>query len=272
MTDAVKKGPTILLADNNEDYLRTAEEFLRNEGYDVVCASDPAKARKDLEEKPIAIAFLDYRLKDDNERDEAGLKLAEETMHTFTTPKVIMTQYDELDYVRKALRQQKGGRSAAIDFFIKREGLESMLQMIREILTRAKVFLCYAHADREPVVDLYNRLETCGFIPWMDSERIYGGEPWEKVIRRAIETTDIFIVCLSSNSILRRGIIQFEINSAIEVYKQRLPEDIFIMPLRLEDVRIDDDRLKEFNWIDLFVKDGFQRVARSIEEGVRRLR
>lgn len=272
MTDISKKGPTILLADNTEDYLRTAGEYLRNEGYDVVCASDPLMAKEYLEEKHIALAFLDYRLENDKPWDETGLKLAEDTMHTFTTPKVIMTLYHEVDYVRKALRQQRGGRSAAIDFFIKQDGLESMLKMIREILMRAKVFLCYAHADREAVVDLYERLETCGFIPWMDSERIYGGQPWETIIRRAIETTDIFIVCISSNSILRHGIIEFEINTAVEVYKGRQPDDIFIIPLRLEDVKIDDERLKPFNWIDLFEKDGFQRLVRSVEEGVKSLR
>ncbi|MCI0556000.1 MAG: toll/interleukin-1 receptor domain-containing protein [Anaerolineae bacterium] len=58
-----------------------------------------------------------------------------------------------------------------------------------------KVFLCHAHADRDPVRGLYSRLTTPalaggaredGVDAWLDKENLLPGQDWELEIRKAV--------------------------------------------------------------------------------------
>jgi hypothetical protein len=50
-----------------------------------------------------------------------------------------------------------------------------------------KVFLCHAHADRDPVRGLYARLTKDGVdrYAWLDKEKLLPGQDWELEIRKA---------------------------------------------------------------------------------------
>jgi len=56
-----------------------------------------------------------------------------------------------------------------------------------------KVFLCHAHADRDPVRGLYTRLTQDGVDAWLDKAKLHGersrtilpGQDWELEIRKA---------------------------------------------------------------------------------------
>jgi hypothetical protein len=56
-----------------------------------------------------------------------------------------------------------------------------------------KVFLCHAHADRNPVRGLYARLIQDGVDAWFDKAKLHGersrtilpGQDWEFEIRKA---------------------------------------------------------------------------------------
>ena len=57
-----------------------------------------------------------------------------------------------------------------------------------------KVFLCHAHADRDPVRGLYTRLTQDGVDAWLDKAKLHGersrtilpGQDWELEIRNAV--------------------------------------------------------------------------------------
>ena len=49
-----------------------------------------------------------------------------------------------------------------------------------------KVFLCHAHADRDPVRALYTRLTNDGVDTWLDKEKLLPGQDWELEIRKAV--------------------------------------------------------------------------------------
>jgi len=53
---------TILLADNDPDFLATRGEFLKQEGYELVTAQSSASARRELGEGQINLAIIDIRL------------------------------------------------------------------------------------------------------------------------------------------------------------------------------------------------------------------
>ena len=51
-----------------------------------------------------------------------------------------------------------------------------------------KVFLCHAHADRDPVRGLYARLTKDGVdrYAWLDKEKLFTRQDWELETRKAV--------------------------------------------------------------------------------------
>lgn len=261
--------PTILLADNDEVFLHNTCEFIERRGYHVICATTSAQAREILLQMPIALAVIDIRLNDDDDvRDKSGIKLARETVN-IQVPKIILTRFDNYEYAVDSLRPDKVG-AIAVDFVVKQEGLEKLMDAIERILTKARIFLCYAEPDRERVFSLYDSLVAAGFAPWMDKRHIQGGERWEVAIRRAIRASDFFIVCLSNKSVNRRGFMQREIRIALEFWNEQLEDDIYMIPARLEDCIITNEKLRELQWVDLFNPGGFETLAQAVRTGTRR--
>lgn len=124
---------TILFADNEPDFLKTRVEFLEQEGYHVIQATNPTEARRRLEQGGIDLVILDIRLEnDDDEKDTSGLTLAKEVAHS--VPKIILTGFPSVDAVREMLRPQLDGRPSATDFVAKLEGPEKLLQAVRQSL------------------------------------------------------------------------------------------------------------------------------------------
>jgi len=134
---------------------------------------------------------------------------------------------------------------------------------------RAVIFLCYAKPDRNRVESLYDRLVNGGFAPWMDEKNILPGEIWSSSIRRAIRRSDFFLACISKNSITRRGYLQKEIKEGLEMWKEKLENDIYLIPTRLEDCELPQN-LASFQCLDLFKEDGFTQLKGALIEGLKR--
>jgi hypothetical protein len=134
----------------------------------------------------------------------------------------------------------------------------------------ARIFLSYTHKDEKEVMNLYRRLKEAGYNPWIDSEDILGGEDWEKAIEKAIKEAALFIPCLTNNSINHRGVVQFELKFALKIWELKLENDIYLIPVRLEDCPIPGS-LSRFHCINLFKENGFQRLINSIDAAFDRL-
>jgi hypothetical protein len=135
---------------------------------------------------------------------------------------------------------------------------------------KGRIFLSYAHMDLPQVKRLYRKLCDTGFEPWLDKEDIVGGEDWNLAIRKAIKESVLFIVCLTNNSVNKRGTIQEEIKLALDMWRQKLEDDIYLVPVKLEPCKIPES-LAKFQWIDLFKRKGFEKLVNSIKTGMRKL-
>jgi len=134
---------------------------------------------------------------------------------------------------------------------------------------KIQVFLSYAREDEEKVKLIYKRLKQEEFKPWMDIYDILGGERWESSIRKAIKNSNFFVACLTPNSVSKRGVLQKEIKDALEIWKEKLESDIYLIPVRLEKCNVPEG-LKEFHWVDLFEDNGWRNLLKSIQEGIKR--
>jgi len=129
---------------------------------------------------------------------------------------------------------------------------------------KLRVFLCHAAADKTPVRDLYRRLKAQAFDPWLDEERLLPGQDWEREIRKQVRAADAVVCCLSKNSITWEGFVQREIRYALDVADEKPEGTIYLIPVRLEECEV-PERLRRWQWVDLFEERGYSRLVQSLE-------
>jgi hypothetical protein len=132
-----------------------------------------------------------------------------------------------------------------------------------------RIFLSYAREDREIVESLYDFLLGEGYKPWMDIKDILPGENWERCLFKAIRQSDFFIACLSTNSVNKRGFVQKELKQALDIAENFLDDDIFIIPVRLNNCIV-PEKLSNRQWMDLNKTDGKIQLIKSIQAGILR--
>jgi len=125
-----------------------------------------------------------------------------------------------------------------------------------------KVFLCHAHADRDPVRALYTRLTNDGVDAWLDKAKLLPGQDWELEIRKAVREADVVVVCLSKQ-FNQAGFRQKEVRLALDTAMEQPEGEIFIIPARLEECD-NLESLRKWHWVDLFEEDGYQMLMRAL--------
>lgn len=134
---------------------------------------------------------------------------------------------------------------------------------------KIRIFLSYAREDESAVKELYQRLSDEGFEPWMDRQDILPGERWDTSIESAIQKSDFFLACLSTRSVGKRGVIQRELEDALNAWQGMSLHDIYLIPVRLEECDI-PRILRHLQWLDLFEVEGWARLLKAIQVGMKR--
>jgi anti-anti-sigma factor len=129
---------------------------------------------------------------------------------------------------------------------------------------RLRVFLCHSSTDKAAVRDLRQRLLQLGVKPWLDEVDLLPGQLWEKEIPAAVRGSDAIVVCLSQQAVGATGYLQREIKYALDAAEEQSDESIFIIPSRLEECDV-PERLRKWQWVDLFAADGYDRLATALQ-------
>jgi tetratricopeptide (TPR) repeat protein/HEAT repeat protein len=125
---------------------------------------------------------------------------------------------------------------------------------------RPHVFLNYSN-DHTAVDQVYYRLLTEGFDPWMDRFNIPPEANAKREIEREKRNANIVILFLSANSSGKN--FEREIKAAVDRWG-REPRDIFqVIPARLDQSRI-PNRLIRLEPVDLFLPDGWRQLVLRI--------
>jgi hypothetical protein len=144
------------------------------------------------------------------------------------------------------------------------------IQVLDQALA-GKIFISYARSDQDSVQPIYEVLTDNQHHAWMDIHDIKGGENWLRAIYKAIEESEIFLAILSNNSVNRRGILQKELKKALDKWEGMLPDDIYIIPLRVDDCPI-PELLKDLHVIDWDDGMGQDKLLEAIQVGLERRR
>lgn len=126
-----------------------------------------------------------------------------------------------------------------------------------------RLFLSYARPDSSSAQRLADQLSNQGLSVWLDRDKLLPGQRWRDEIQNAIRNTDYVLVLLSTKSVSRRGFVQSEIASALDVLKEIPPDEVFIIPARLDDCDVKHPQLLDLQWVDLFPDwdAGVRRIA-----------
>ncbi len=126
-----------------------------------------------------------------------------------------------------------------------------------------QIFLCHANEDIASVKDIYELLSKQGFRPWLDKEDLLPGQIWGEEIPKALRRSDYVLIFFSKTSVHKRGYVQKEFKLSLEVLEE-IPEDqIFIIPLRLDECEV-PDRFRHIHYVDLFEDGAYQKVLDAI--------
>ena len=99
-----------------------------------------------------------------------------------------------------------------------------------------QVFLCHSSEDKPTVRELYNRLDSEGWIDtWLDEKKLYPGQDWNYEIEQAVEQADIILVCLTKNSVNKEGFIQRELRKILDLADEKPEGTLYIIPVKLEE-------------------------------------
>ena len=135
-----------------------------------------------------------------------------------------------------------------------------------------RIFLAHASEDKEAVTHLHQCLKERGFEPWLDKVNLLPGQNWRAEIPKAINNSDVFLACLSQESVAKQGYIQREFRMALQKMGDMPPDKIYLIPVKLDDCEIPElrqeeygIRLSDYQWVDLFEPDGLDRLVKSID-------
>jgi hypothetical protein len=182
-------------------------------------------------------------------------------------------QYPSVGKVASIVRRALG-RGATVDI----DGLGSFRKIGKgyrfQPSSLARVFVAYVHEDADAAGRIFDALVQAGFNPWMDERKLLPGQNWARAIRNAMETSDFVVACFSTNSVHKRGGFQAEIRYALESAVRMPLDEVFLLPVRLDECPVPVDVAREMQYVDLFPdwNEGIGRLVKVIRRQSRRPR
>lgn len=133
-----------------------------------------------------------------------------------------------------------------------------------------KLFISYASEDIDEAQTLYRDLTDANLNPWIDKNDLVAGTNWSDELTKNIQNSDIFLALISSSSTTKRGEVQREIRIALTEFEKRLDDDIFIIPIRLDDSEA-PEKLKKYQWLDFHGSGFLRKLLISVKTSANKL-
>jgi hypothetical protein len=129
---------------------------------------------------------------------------------------------------------------------------------------KLRVYISFAEEDRRQVRELESKLRNEGFETWFDEKDLTAGSDWRDEINRALPRCDVFVSCISTRSVSRRGFYDQEIAMALSLRKERPG---FVIPVRLDECELPAAYQDSYlTWVDVFDDAGIERLIRDLKK------
>lgn len=132
-----------------------------------------------------------------------------------------------------------------------------------------RIFIGYTNENLAQARRLSRALRAAGFLPWLDKEQLMPGQNWTAAIERAIAAADFAIQCFSSKSALRRRSFFYrELRMVLETASRTPLDEVFLIPVRIEDCEIPSLVSNQYQYVDLF--PDWDAGVRQLVDGIAR--
>lgn len=131
-----------------------------------------------------------------------------------------------------------------------------------------RVFISYASEDRPTALNLRDLIIADGHSAWIDQD-ILPGQQWEGEIERNLKAADVVVIVLSHSSVDKRGFVQREAAKAVAKLDDLRPDDIYIIPIRIDNCEPPERISGRIQFIDLHRDDARQRISTSLRIAAR---
>jgi predicted aspartyl protease len=128
------------------------------------------------------------------------------------------------------------------------------------------VFISYARENEDVARRLYYDLKLQGIEPWLDQISLLPGQNWRGEIKKSIRKSRFFLALLSSQSVDKRGYAQKELREALDILDEVSENDIYIIPVRLDECLPTIEKLHQLQWLDIFPSydNGFKKLLATM--------
>ncbi len=270
-TDGPPPLPAVLTIDDERAVNESLGQALGEWGYPCYSAQSAGEGLRIVARRPeVQIVLCDVRLP-----DASGVQVLRAIKNKRPDVEVIMmTGYPTIASAVDSLQ------AGAYDYLSKPLILAEVQHLLGRLTERREesfllagltgsVFISYARPDLSRAKSLYKRLMDRGYKPWMDVHDLKAGDNWSAALEKAIRGASFFVALISRQSTNRRGMLQKEIRVALEMSERLLPDDIYVIPVRLEECDVPES-LSRFQWVDYFSEDGWHKLVDGIHAGLRR--
>jgi hypothetical protein len=134
-----------------------------------------------------------------------------------------------------------------------------------------RIFISYASPDRSRVIPFYERLKSDGFNVWMDVKCLLPGQNWDFEIKRSLDKAAFVLMFVSNYSYQRRGYVQRELKIALDKLDEKLIDDIYLIPVCLDDEIELPDQIKGIQSIPATSRDCYGRIVESLRHQLEKL-
>jgi TIR domain-containing protein len=117
---------------------------------------------------------------------------------------------------------------------------------------KPRVFIAYVEEDLRAANKLYDVFEQNNFRPWLDKKKLMPGQNWPRAIETSIQTSDFFVACFSQRSSWKRGGFHSELRFALACAARVPLDEIFFIPVRLNECIVPGGISKDLHYVDLF--------------------
>jgi len=105
----------------------------------------------------------------------------------------------------------------------------------------------------------------------MDCHKLMAGQNWDFEIKRALDKSSLVVAFLSENSVKRRGYVQRELKIALDQISEKLLDDIYIVPVVLDDFIEIPAQLKSLHMVFARDSDCISQIVNSLTFQLNRL-
>ncbi len=135
-----------------------------------------------------------------------------------------------------------------------------------------QIFLSYATPDRDRVLQVYDFLINNGYPDaWIDCKNLHPGQLWELEIQRNLRKSEIVLVFLSNISVNKRGFVQRELRTVLKYLEEKLSDDIYIIPIKLDSDTPVPDEISQIQWLDLNSASAMTSLKQSLDKQTQKL-